>query len=68
MGTSMSELVDWSQEIRIQCKNCGGFDFCTLDGVYKSKHECEALNTNQLLLRIAKALEVMNGSKDCACG
>jgi hypothetical protein len=46
---------------KIQCKTCGGVDLCDLNGVYISKHECQMLNTNQLLLRIARALE------DCHC-
>jgi len=54
-------VIDWNQEIRIRCENCGGLDICFLDGRFKSKHECEGLNTNQILLRIARALE----SKNC---
>lgn len=50
-------VIDWNKEIIVRCDNCGGIDTCTLDGVYKSKHECEGLNTNQILLRIARALE-----------
>jgi hypothetical protein len=41
----------------IQCHNCGAFDLTDINGVYTHKHNCDNLNTNQLLLRIAKALE-----------
>lgn len=43
--------------VRIVCDSCGGFDYCNSEGVYVEKHECQLLNTNQLLLRIATALE-----------
>jgi hypothetical protein len=43
--------------IRSVCNSCGGFDYCDISGAYVEKHECQFLNTNQLLLRIATALE-----------
>lgn len=43
--------------IKIICDSCGGFDFCNSRGEYVEKHNCEYLNSNQLLLRIAVALE-----------
>ena len=45
--------------IRIVCDSCGGFDYCNSEGKYVEKHECQLLNTNQLLLRIAEALEAL---------
>jgi len=44
-------------KMRIVCDRCGGFDWCDTSGRFIEKHDCEFLNTNQLLLRIAMALE-----------
>ena len=44
-------------QFEMQCASCGGIDVTEMNGRFISKHNCERLNTNQLLLRIAKALE-----------
>lgn len=49
------------QKITLVCDRCGGIDYCKLNGAYIEKHECENLNTNQLLRRIAVALEAIAG-------
>lgn len=44
---------------KITCQKCGGFDYCDASGTYIKRHECQELNTNQLLQRIAIALEAI---------
>ena len=39
------------------CDSCGGKDELDLGGRYTLKHNCEHLNTNKLLERIALSLE-----------